>query len=115
MNVNDDSLIDNVEEESSNLEVDRNITICGKSLNLTRHQLITTALLATNLFLSSAYYSLFAPFFPAESIKKGITQTQVGIIFAVLEFLLLILSPVFGKYVIKFSSFFRDKLFYFNT
>lgn len=58
-------------------------------------------MLSAYFLLGSAYYSLFAPFFPAESIKKGLSQTQVGIIFGVYQFVLLVLSPVFGKYVNK--------------
>ena len=79
---------------------DESIILFGRSLNLTKSQLKTIILLIFYFFLSSAYYSLLAPFFPSEAIKKGISQTQVGFIFGIFEFVILILSPIFGKYVI---------------
>jgi hypothetical protein len=116
MNVNNNELITNADEEiPKNLEVDNTIKVFGKNFHLTKAQLTTTVLLVVYFFLSSAYYSLFAPFFPAESVKKGISQTQVGIIFGVFEFVLLVLSPVFGKYVIcslNESSFSNNCVFF---
>jgi cyanate permease len=81
------------------LDNEENTAAKSPSTRLTRHQLVATILLLLYFFLSSAYYSLFAPFFPAEAVKKGINQTQVGMIFGVLQLVLLILSPYFGKYV----------------
>jgi uncharacterized protein YhhL (DUF1145 family) len=70
-----------------------------KPSRLTKIQLMILFILIFDAFMGAAYYLLLAPFFPAEAIKKGISQTQVGIIFGVFEFIILILSPVFGKYV----------------
>lgn len=64
----------------------RNLVIFRKSLNINKSQLITIVLLSSYFFLSSAYYSLFAPFFPSEALNKKISQTQVGIIFGIFEF-----------------------------
>ena len=78
---------------------ERNIKICGRQMNLNRSQLIALILLSMYFFLTSCYYSLFAPFLPGEAIRKGISQTQVGIIFGIFQFVLLVLSPIFGKYM----------------
>ena len=50
-------------------------------------------------------FKSLAPFFPAEAQKKGLTETQIGIIFGLFELVLLILSPIFGKYVCLLSVF----------
>jgi hypothetical protein len=98
INQSDASLLLNNNNNNSN-QTYSNVSLCGKDLNLTKSQLTTTVLLSLYFFLSSAFYSLLAPFFPAESLRKGISQTQVGLIFGIFEFVILILSPVFGKYV----------------
>lgn len=85
--------------------VDENVKLFGKDLKISRPQLYILCLLCPYFFLTSSYYSLFAPFFPVEALKKGITQTQVGIIFGIFQFAFLILAPIFGKYVI-FNRFF---------
>lgn len=72
----------------------------GKNIRLTRPQLLTSIFLSLYFFLSSCAYSLMSPFFPSESTKKGMSQTQIGIIFGVFQLVLLVLSPIFGKYVI---------------
>ena len=77
----------------------QSLKLCGRDLNLNRSQLITLILLSIYFLLTSCYYSLFAPFFPGEALRKGISQTQVGFIFGIFQFVLLILSPIFGKYM----------------
>ena len=83
----------------SDLNRETTMVICGKNLNMTKSQFITIVLLSTYYIISSSYYSLLAPFLPAEALKKGITETQIGIIFGIFELVLLVLSPIFGKYV----------------
>ena len=85
------------EDETENSEA--TLKICGKNLNITKSQLRTIILLSFYFFLTSCYYSLFAPFFPGEAARKGINQTRVGIIFGIYQLVLLILCPIFGKYV----------------
>lgn len=75
------------------------LKICGKSFNITKKQLITIVLLSVSYFLSASFYSLFAPFLPSEALHKRIGQTQVGVIFGVYELVILILMPIFGKYL----------------
>ena len=72
------------------------LIVFGKDLNITQSQLITSVLLASFYFLTSCFYAMFSPFFPSESIKKDINQTQVGMIFGVFEFVLLILLKFFN-------------------
>lgn len=92
----------NNDNEKSDLDDSEKISICGKKFNITRTQLIAISLLSLFYFISSSYYSLFAPFLPEQALKKDISLTQVGFIFGVFEFVLLILSPIFGKYVNHF-------------
>ena len=89
------------DSHDSDLNREKTLVICGKSLNMTKSQFITIVLLSTYYIISSSYYSLLAPFLPAEALKKGLNETQIGIIFGIFELVLLVLSPIFGKYVIN--------------
>jgi hypothetical protein len=95
----DESQSSNEQQQQQQEIPEDNIIIFGRNINMSRTQLVTVSLITINFFLCSAYYSLFSPFMPGEAIQKGISQTQVGIIFGVYQLVLLILSPIFGKYV----------------
>lgn len=45
-------------------KVEQNLVCCGRNLNVTRSQLIVLCLIIPYIFLTSSYYSLFAPFLP---------------------------------------------------
>lgn len=67
--------------------------------SMTRSQFTIISLLSVYYLLSSSYYSLLAPFLPSVALHKGVSQTQVGIIFGIYQLVILILSPIFGKYL----------------
>ncbi len=79
--------------------VERNLVIFGRDLNMTWSQFTSASMLSVYFFLTWAYFSLFTPFFPGEALKKGQNRSQIGIIFGMLQLVLLLLSPIFGKYV----------------
>ncbi len=79
---------------------DPTIVICGKETGITRPQMYAIILLSLFFFLTSSFYSIFAPFYPGVATAKGMSETQIGIIFGIFQFTLLVLSPIFGKYVI---------------
>lgn len=105
--INDGDDLNNLNDVSATAtdidDDDQYLTLCGKSLNVTWPQLVTIVLLTTYYLLTSSYYSLLAPFLPGEAVNKGLTKTQIGIIFSVFELVLLVLTPFFGKYVSDFS------------
>lgn len=76
------------------------LVICGKNTGTTKSQLIAIVLLSLFFFLTSSFYSIFAPFYPGVATKKEMSETQIGVIFGSFQFVLLVLSPFFGKYVI---------------
>ena len=84
--------------------LESNISLCGWDTGATLSQLSTIVLLSVYYLLSSSYYSLFAPFLPGEALKKNVSQTQVGIIFGLFALVLIILIPLFGKYVIRITN-----------
>ncbi len=59
------------ENNYNNTQQIETITIFGKKLNITKLQLIVIVLLSLFFFLGTAFYSIFAPFFPGEATKKG--------------------------------------------
>lgn len=75
------------------------LVICGKNTGTTKSQLIAIVLLSLFFFLTSSFYSIFAPFYPGVATKKEMSETQIGVIFGSFQFVLLVLSPFFGKYV----------------
>jgi len=79
--------------------VEQNIMIFGRDLKMTRSQLSAVSMLSIYFFLTWSYFSLFTPFFPGEALKKEQNRSQIGIIFGILQLVLLILSPFFGKYM----------------
>ena len=77
----------------------KNIKLFGRDLNMTKGQFLAVSMLSIYFFLTWSYFSLFTPFFPAEALKKDQNRSKIGMIFGVLQLVLLILSPFFGKYV----------------
>lgn len=97
----EENLVEIESQNRTNTNTDDRLKLFGYTFNISKPQFVIIVLLSTHFFLTSSYYSLFAPFFPSEALKKGISQTQIGIIFGIFEFVILVLSPVFGKYVIN--------------
>ncbi len=83
------------------------LIIFGRNIGMTKDQLTSSIILCLSFFFNWAYYSLFAPFFPAAAISKGMNTTEIGIIFGVFQLVLLVFSPIFGKYVSPFTNFKR--------
>ena len=48
-------------------------------------------------FLAGLAGSLQAPFYPKKAESKGVSEAQVGFVFAVYHFTIFISSPLFGK------------------
>lgn len=94
--------LNDLNEYPQSIIKNENVRFCGKEFKISRPQLYILCLLCPYFFLTSSYYSLFAPFFPEEALKKGINQTQIGLIFGVFQFAFLLLAPIFGKYVSHF-------------
>ena len=57
------------------------------------------ALMAYGNFWVAACVSLQAPFFPNEAEKKGASSTIYGLVFGVYELMIIMFSPVFGRFV----------------
>uniref|UniRef100_A0A3B4U261 Solute carrier family 18 member B1 n=1 Tax=Seriola dumerili TaxID=41447 RepID=A0A3B4U261_SERDU len=66
---------------------------------MTRQQILTLLSMASVNFSSMICYSILGPFFPTEAVKKGASQTVVGLIFGCYAVCNLIGSLVLGKYV----------------
>ena len=64
-----------------------------------RWLIILTATVLVTQVLTSAGYTIISPFFPQEAIKKGLTETQIGLVFASTEIATFITSPIYGSLV----------------
>jgi hypothetical protein len=56
-------------------------------------------MLAIANLCSTVAFSCIAPFYPNEAQLKGLSSTDIGIVFGVFELTMFILSPILGKYV----------------
>ncbi|KAL0969777.1 hypothetical protein UPYG_G00232160 [Umbra pygmaea] len=71
---------------------------------MTRHQILTLISMASVNFSSMICYSILGPFFPYEAMKKGASQTVVGLIFGCYALCNLVGSLVLGKYIVQIGA-----------
>ncbi|XP_026466940.1 MFS-type transporter SLC18B1-like [Ctenocephalides felis] len=72
--------------------------------NLGSRQRITLAVLALVDFISFCSMSVMAPFFPQEAERKGLTQTETGLVFSFYALVMFAASPLFGKLLPKIGA-----------
>jgi MFS family permease len=63
---------------------------------------ILATLCLINLFANSAYSSI-GPFFPLQSLEKGVPQKYLGLIIAGYSISMLVFSPVYGSLLSRFG------------
>ena len=64
-----------------------------------RSLIVLTATVLVTQLLTTAGYTIISPFFPQEAKKKGLTETQIGLVFASTETAMFITSPIYGSLV----------------
>lgn len=63
------------------------------------HKLLKIALLLLAIFSVLSGYSLISPFFPEQAKKKGLSETEIGTIFAFFPAVVFFMAPVYGTMV----------------
>uniref|UniRef100_A0A3P8VAU2 Solute carrier family 18 member B1 n=1 Tax=Cynoglossus semilaevis TaxID=244447 RepID=A0A3P8VAU2_CYNSE len=77
----------------------------GSSLRrMTRRQTLTLISSASVNLSSMMCYSILGPFFPTEAVKKGASQTDVGLIFGCYAICNLINSLIMGRYIVQIGA-----------
>ncbi|CAG13181.1 unnamed protein product, partial [Tetraodon nigroviridis] len=71
---------------------------------MTKQQILTLISIASVNFSSMICYSILGPFFPNEAVKKGASQTVIGLIFGCYAVCNLIGSLVMGKYIVQIGA-----------
>uniref|UniRef100_A0AAQ6AJW3 Major facilitator superfamily (MFS) profile domain-containing protein n=1 Tax=Amphiprion ocellaris TaxID=80972 RepID=A0AAQ6AJW3_AMPOC len=74
------------------------------SRRMSRRQALTLISMASVNFSSMICYSILGPFFPAEAVKKGASQTVIGLIFGCYAVCNLIGSLVLGRYIVQIGA-----------
>ncbi|XP_022059949.2 MFS-type transporter SLC18B1 [Acanthochromis polyacanthus] len=74
------------------------------SRGMSRRQALTLISMASVNFSSMICYSILGPFFPAEAVKKGASQTVIGLIFGCYAVCNLIGSLVLGRYIVQIGA-----------
>ncbi|XP_072221450.1 MFS-type transporter SLC18B1 [Leuresthes tenuis] len=75
-----------------------------RSPRMTKRQTLTLISMASVNFSSMLCYSILGPFFPNEAIKKGASQTVIGLIFGCYAICNLIGSLLMGKYIVQIGA-----------
>uniref|UniRef100_A0A8C5N0M9 Major facilitator superfamily (MFS) profile domain-containing protein n=1 Tax=Leptobrachium leishanense TaxID=445787 RepID=A0A8C5N0M9_9ANUR len=70
----------------------------------TRDQILTMVSTASLNFSSMIVYSLLGPFFPQEAVKKGVSNTVIGLIFGCFALFNFSTSLILGKYLVKIGA-----------
>ncbi|XP_038585066.1 MFS-type transporter SLC18B1 [Micropterus salmoides] len=73
-------------------------------LRMTRQQILTLISMASVNFSSMICYSILGPFFPNEAVKKGASQTVIGLIFGCYAVCNLIGSLILGRYIVQIGA-----------
>ncbi|XP_033844133.1 MFS-type transporter SLC18B1 [Periophthalmus magnuspinnatus] len=74
------------------------------SQRMTKQQILTLISIASVNFSSMICYSILGPFFPNEAVKKGASQTDIGLIFGCYAVCNLIGSLILGKYIVQIGA-----------
>ncbi|CAI5456359.1 unnamed protein product [Caenorhabditis angaria] len=96
------------DEEESGSEVSHSSSQISSAFKLYRsmsyREIVTLIMLCLANLCSTVAFSCIAPFYPTEANEKNLTETEIGIVFGVFEFTMFIVSPIFGKYIIKIGA-----------
>nr|XP_019962581.1 PREDICTED: MFS-type transporter SLC18B1 [Paralichthys olivaceus] len=76
----------------------------ASSSSMTRRQVLTLISMASVNFSSMMCYSILGPFFPTEAVKKGASQTVIGLIFGCYAVSNLFGSLVMGRYIVQIGA-----------
>ncbi|XP_067948560.1 MFS-type transporter SLC18B1-like [Watersipora subatra] len=69
-----------------------------------RQKIVQIIFLLLALFSVLCCYSMIAPFFPQEAMAKGLTSTEIGIIFAFFPAVTFVMAPIYGFFIVQLSA-----------
>ncbi|KAM4694615.1 MFS-type transporter SLC18B1 [Discoglossus pictus] len=76
----------------------------NNSGKLTRSQIFTLMSTASLNFSSMICYSILGPFFPQEAVKKGASNTVIGLIFGCFALFNFLTSLILGNYIVQIGA-----------
>ncbi|CAI9576756.1 unnamed protein product [Staurois parvus] len=71
---------------------------------LSKNQILTLISTASLNFSSMICYSILGPFFPQEAVKKGLSNTVIGLIFGCFAVFNFLSSLIFGRYLVQIGA-----------
>ncbi|XP_068608083.1 MFS-type transporter SLC18B1 [Brachionichthys hirsutus] len=71
---------------------------------MSRQEILTLISIASVNFSSMICYSILGPFFPNEAVRKGASQTVIGLIFGCYAVCNLIGSLILGRYIVQIGA-----------
>ncbi|WKY16403.1 hypothetical protein Q1695_001226 [Nippostrongylus brasiliensis] len=92
------------DEESASDEDESSTSAKSSFAALSSKEWVTIVMLALANLCSTVAFSCIAPFYPDEAKKKGMTESQTGIVFGIFELVMFVTAPLFGKYMNTIGS-----------
>ncbi|CAD6189330.1 unnamed protein product [Caenorhabditis auriculariae] len=92
---------DEDEEDESVTSTDENIFVrFSKGItSMDQKELATIIMMCLANLCSTVAFSCIAPFYPEEAKLKGLTETEIGIVFGIFEFTMCITALIFGYFM----------------
>uniref|UniRef100_A0A914QYH5 Uncharacterized protein n=1 Tax=Panagrolaimus davidi TaxID=227884 RepID=A0A914QYH5_9BILA len=90
---------ENMDVEKSCENPPKELSFFDKFSTLSTKEFAMIGLLALGNLCSTTAFSCIAPFYPDEAKLKKLDVIEIGIIFGAFDLVMIITSPLFGKYV----------------
>ncbi|MBN3310869.1 S18B1 protein, partial [Amia calva] len=71
---------------------------------ISKNQILTLISMASVNFSAMICYSILGPFFPNEAVKKGVSESVIGLIFGCYALVNLLGSLILGKYIVQIGA-----------
>lgn len=86
----------NKPSQSSSIDADSNDS---EKKSWSRKQIVLLVTILMTHFISNAAAAILVPFYPQEAQSKGLTSSDIGMIFSSYYFVLIIFGPIYGSLV----------------
>nr|XP_033794863.1 MFS-type transporter SLC18B1 isoform X2 [Geotrypetes seraphini] len=83
---------------------DEEDVLADESRKFSREQIFTLISTASINFSSMICYSILGPFFPQEAVRKGVSNTIIGLIFGCFALFNFLTSLILGKYLVHIGA-----------
>uniref|UniRef100_A0A914GXW5 Major facilitator superfamily (MFS) profile domain-containing protein n=1 Tax=Globodera rostochiensis TaxID=31243 RepID=A0A914GXW5_GLORO len=91
--------LESADEDEDESDSSSSVSSSTRFSELTKKQWVTIAMLAIANLCSTVAFSCIAPFYPTEAELKGMTTSEIGLVFGIFELVMFVAAPILGKYM----------------